>query len=575
VRTERGEETLLLDEFEARVREGRIPPSTPVRFPVLTGERWVDARDLELFRRLYEPARIHFTRSFTLGGFPAVTTMLVIGQILLFFGIAGAERVQSLDGLIRAGAKVPSNIAELGETWRLITANLLHRDVLHLLANMFFLFNVGGAIENAYRRQDYLLILAVSAVSTTLMSTLMSRLPSVGASGMVLGLFGAASVFGYKYADILPRRYRRYFGGMLLPYTLFILYVGLATPDTDNWGHLGGLLGGSIAAFPLEPRLLRSEPDRRPLLIRLAPALVATLVLAAVLLAGPILKRMPPRTVDLVDTESGFSIGYPARWQFGDNHLGYGAFGNPLGVSLGVRAHRDAAKPFQLERLKKQFLEEELGKREREGEISGVRVLDERPMMLDGVRATELVIALESRAGTQRTRNVLIARGFYSYFLVLSAPEAFADAYQDIFDRLLERVHFYEPAKLEKSRTMADTFPGMSSAHAELGNDLAAMGDVSGAAAAYARALQALPEQPDALFGLAKLAADYGGDLESAEGIAARLHEKKPDDAAVAVLLADLREQLGRVDGARAALLETLDRAPDTPELRQRLLRLR
>src|SRR5204862_1052563 len=100
--------------------------------------------------------------------------------------------------------------------------------------------------------QDYALILLVSALTTTLLSTAMSTLPSVGASGVVLGLFGAASVFGYKYSDILPKKYRRYFGGAVLPYALFILYVGLATKDTDNWGHLGGLLGGMLASIPLE-----------------------------------------------------------------------------------------------------------------------------------------------------------------------------------------------------------------------------------------------------------------------------------------------------------------------------------
>jgi cytochrome c-type biogenesis protein CcmH/NrfG len=140
---------------------------------------------------------------------------------------------------------------------------------------------------------------------------------------------------------------------------------------------------------------------------------------------------------------------------------------------------------------------------------------------------------------------------------------------------LLAQVRLIEPAKLTKSRMMAETFPGMSSAHAELGNDLASIGEVKGAAAAYERALEALPGQPDAMFGLAKLAADFGGDLEKAEAMAARLHDRKPEDVAVASLLADLREQLGRLDGARAVLQETLDRTPDSTELREKLLELR
>jgi membrane associated rhomboid family serine protease len=173
LRLDQGEETIPLEEFEARVRQGLIEPHTPVRFPILTGDRWVDARELDLFRRLYAPARIHFARSFSLGRFPTVTAVLALLQIVLYFAIAGAHRALPPDPLIDAGAKVQPNVLELGETWRLLTANLLHRDVLHVLFNMFFLFNVGGAIENIYRLEDYALILLVSALATTTLSTMM------------------------------------------------------------------------------------------------------------------------------------------------------------------------------------------------------------------------------------------------------------------------------------------------------------------------------------------------------------------------------------------------------------------
>ena len=252
MRTPEGEQTLSIEEFEERVRRGDIAPSTPVRFAVITGDRWADARELEIFRRLHMPARVHFSRAFSLGRFPVITASVCLLEVVAFFAIAGAERFISDDALVDAGAKIRPNILELGETWRLLTANVLHRDLLHLFFNIFFFFNVGGAIENAYRVRDYVFLLVASALSTTALSTLFSSQPSVGASGMVLGLFGCASVFGYKYGALLPVRYRRYFGGAVLPYALFILYVGLVTERTDNWGHLGGLLGGAIAALPLD-----------------------------------------------------------------------------------------------------------------------------------------------------------------------------------------------------------------------------------------------------------------------------------------------------------------------------------
>ncbi len=571
VRSERGEELLALDDFEARVRRGQIAPTTPVRFPILTGERWVDARELELFRRLYAPARIHFSRAFTLGRFPWLTAGLVLAQFAWFFLVAGLGGVLSADALIAAGAKTPANVLELGETWRLISANLVHRDVLHLAFNMFFLFNVGGTIENAYRRRDYVLILVVSGLATTLLSMLMSPLPSAGASGVVLGLFGAASVFGYKYAEILPGRYRRYLTGAVLPYALFVLYVGLATPHTDNWGHLGGLLGGVLVALPLSPQLLVEGHGLRT---RFAAPVTALALALVVLAAGPILRSMPPSLSVLSDDTSGLEVAYPRPWRFGQNHLGYPAFGNVLGANIGMRARRDPEHPFSLSGLERSFLED-LARLERDGDVSEVRLGEVRPVTLAGGRALERRVSVSTRAGVLETRNLLIERGQYGYVVSLSAPSAFAADYERVFEAMLSRLKLIEPARVARARREADTFPGMSSAHIELGEALASIGAPVEAAAAYRRALTALPDHPDALFGLAHLALHHGGDLEEASELAERLWTAKAEDPSVAALVADLCVALGQTERARAVLEATLDRAPDATPLRERLLRLR
>jgi len=570
VRAEQGEETLSLDEFEARVRHGRIAPNTPVRFPILTGERWVDARELELFRRLYEPARIHFREAFTLRGLPVITIGLVLISAGIFFLLAGTARSLPIDVLIHAGAKVSANVFELGETWRLLTANLLHRDVLHLAFNLFFLFNVGGTIENAYRWQDYLLIVIAAGLGTTVTSALMSAEPSVGASGIVLGLFGAASVFGAKYGDILPRRYRRYFAGAVLPYALFIMYVGLATPSTDNWGHLGGMLAGALAAVPLQPKLLRTgKPRGAPWSVLAAVGLVlATLVL------GPLMRVLPPRLTELVERESGIVVVHPRAWTYGENHLGYPAVGNALGTTIGVRARRESGRALDLDAIERRFLEVDVAGPERAGAITAVRVIGRKPRAIEHGQAIELVIALESRAGPHITRNVLVARGWHSYAIVLSAPEPFAKQYDPLFDRMIEATRLFEPPALVEKRHIAEAFPGMSSAHLDLGRELQAFGDAEGAARAFTRALEAMPDQADALFGLASLAVDYGGDLDAAEAIAQRLFEQRPDDVDVATLRSALREKQGDRAGARAILEDVLERSPDASDVRDKLERL-
>ncbi|MBK8009853.1 MAG: rhomboid family intramembrane serine protease [Deltaproteobacteria bacterium] len=579
VRTADGEQSLSIEEFEAQIRRGQISPTTPVRFAVLTGDRWVDARDLEVFRRLYAPARLHFTRTFSLGAFPWLTVSLCLLQIAIYVAVGGFDRSVALDPLLAAGAKMQPNIVELGETWRLLTANFLHRDVLHLFFNMFFLFNVGGTIENVYRVQDYLWLIVVSALSTTLLSTLMSVHPSVGSSGIVFGLFGAASVFGYKYGEILPVRYRRYFGHAVLPYALFILYVGLATESTDNWGHLGGMVGGVAVAVGLKPKLLRlGDPPPRSFLAAYGPAFLTAVALITVFVAGRVIHAFGPALERQLYNQSGIVVSYPSGWRDGTNHLGMTARGNALGTTLGLVVERASEAPFDLLELRRRFLEDTIGAVGRDGDIASVEVRSEKPFAIEGARALELRIDLDSRAGPLSTRNILIERGYYAYTIVLAAPRAWTARYEPVFQKMLARANtrLVEPAALAASRRAITVFPGMSSAYVDLGDELARIGDARGASSAYARALVGIPDQPEARFGLAKLALDYRGDLEDAESIARGLYHARPDEPAVVALLVDLRMGLGQVEGACDVLQGALDHLTEPPQaLRERLRDLR
>ena len=551
------------------MRAGRIDPSTEVRFDLLTRDRWVEARDLEFFRRLYSPARVRFARGFSLGRFPIFTAVLCGVQVALYLGTGGFDRSVSLEALVRNGAKWQPLILELGQTWRLFAANVLHRDVLHLFFNVFFLFNVGGTVENAYRFRDYLFIIVVSAVLTTGVSTYFSEQPSVGASGIVLGLFGSATVFGFRYGALLPGPYRRYFGGAVLPCAIFILAVGLVTKDTDNWGHVGGLLGGIVAAVPLRPALLRAK-RRRDRSVVWQTALIG----GVVLFGGWGIRASGPVYASFEDLDSGIRLGHPARWRPREDHLGLPAFGNALGASIGVRAERQA-RPVSLPGWAADFRATLLGARVAEGEVAEVREGSVRPFLIDGGQGLELSIELESRAGPLVTRNLLIARGHYRYAVVVAAPMAWAEAYQPILEEMLRRVALVEPARLRGARARVRTFPAMSSARVELGEELGAVGRPREAARAYQRVLNVFPDQVGALYGLCRLALDYAGDLESAEQVASTLVERRPDDPLYALLLADLRRRLGQTERACAVVQETLDRLRQPPpELSGRLTEL-
>ena len=196
IRTEQGEEALDLEELEARISRGEIAPFCPVYFPTPEGTRWVKAEDLELFRALFSPARHTFARRFRLTRIPWLTLGLIAANFAVFLAMR-AEGPLDTDAMVRWGAKVLPLVGDLGETWRLFTANFIHRDWVHIGFNAFMIFNVGGALENAYRPLDYLALLLASALGYTLTSLAFAGdAISVGASGIAFGCLGAAVVFG-------------------------------------------------------------------------------------------------------------------------------------------------------------------------------------------------------------------------------------------------------------------------------------------------------------------------------------------------------------------------------------------
>ncbi len=93
--------------------------------------------------------------------------------------------------------------------------------------------------------------------SGNLASTLFLDGPSVGASGSIFGLLGC--LLGYlclNWAALDHPGSRR--GEQLIFIGLFIvlsILQGLSTPNVDNFGHLGGLIGGFLLGIYCLPKI--------------------------------------------------------------------------------------------------------------------------------------------------------------------------------------------------------------------------------------------------------------------------------------------------------------------------------
>lgn len=131
-----------------------------------------------------------------------------------------------------------------GDWWRLITSAFLHASLLHIAFNMYFLWFVGSAVEQALGRGRFLLIYFVSALAGSAGALVFTpRTPTVGASGALFGLLGAAL--------ILERQRNFVLGGSALALIIINLVLSFTLSNISVGGHIGGLIGGILCTLVL------------------------------------------------------------------------------------------------------------------------------------------------------------------------------------------------------------------------------------------------------------------------------------------------------------------------------------
>lgn len=142
-----------------------------------------------------------------------------------------------------------------GEWWRVLTVVLTHANWLHLGSNMLVFFQLGNIVEHFYGRARYGFILLASALVASFSVLWLDPVnqPSVGASGMIFGLFGVMLITGKK----MGVDYRQVMG-------LLVLNIAFSfVPGVDWHAHAGGLVGGLLAALVLQAIPRRSATQSR------------------------------------------------------------------------------------------------------------------------------------------------------------------------------------------------------------------------------------------------------------------------------------------------------------------------
>lgn len=198
---------------------------------------------------------------------PVAKTTFTFGLIginvaifILAFYIFSPEQQNSL---YEWGASNQFYVFEQGEFHRLFTAMFLHGSIAHIAFNMFSLYIIGQTVERFFGNMRFILIYLLGGLCGSVLSALLNDAQSfsVGASGAVFAIVGAELVFLYKHRKLFGQMARQRVRSLAI---IIVLNLGAGFANNaittsvsiDNWGHIGGFLGGVALAWFISPFFL-------------------------------------------------------------------------------------------------------------------------------------------------------------------------------------------------------------------------------------------------------------------------------------------------------------------------------
>lgn len=132
-----------------------------------------------------------------------------------------------------------------GEWYRIVTSGFLHASLFHVLFNMFALYFLGRLLEPAIGTPRFVAVYIVSLLGGSFGALLLSPdVLTIGASGAVFGIFGAAFVIArHRGFDALASSI-----GIII---LLNLAFSFGAAHISLGAHLGGLVAGVLCSLAI------------------------------------------------------------------------------------------------------------------------------------------------------------------------------------------------------------------------------------------------------------------------------------------------------------------------------------
>ncbi len=187
---------------------------------------------------------------------PRVTYALIVINVIAFlteqgqFTLTGTGIYGKVvdEGFLQRGP-----IAEGHQYWRLITSGFLHENFIHIGFNMYLLYLLGMMLERSIGSARFAAIYFTALLVGSFGALFATGQPSLGASGAVFGLMGAAVV------ELRARRVsvmESGIGGLILINLIF----SFTFANISVGAHVAGLIGGFLAGLAFREAGKRGVP---------------------------------------------------------------------------------------------------------------------------------------------------------------------------------------------------------------------------------------------------------------------------------------------------------------------------
>lgn len=274
-------------DVEEDVRTGVLGPDAELQYAPWTGDAFVPVNEIVELRDAFDAPDARLTAHLERGPLPwassALTlTIAALGLAQLFFPDALPPT--------RFGVSL-DDMAFGGRWWSPWTSQFSHAGSSHLMGNLAVIGYSGYRVEKALGPAALATVAAATLLVGTLAVLIWSPATVIGGSMLAYGLLGAHITTGFRFGDAIPRRLRVRYGFGVLPFFAIPFAGALGGAGISHSAHLGGLLGGGLAALMVRPEsIVASAKAQTRALQNLVIASALTLVTA---LPAPLCKVAP------------------------------------------------------------------------------------------------------------------------------------------------------------------------------------------------------------------------------------------------------------------------------------------